>query len=88
MTGPRAWFGEQMERGAPQAAADLNGAGGVLGEGVGLITADDFCDPEQASEEFGRIGGLAAEGALFTDVADPRRPPRLRPSSSDSERQV
>ena len=28
--------------------ADLNAAGGVLGQQVQLITADDYCDPEQA----------------------------------------
>ncbi|MGH9175466.1 MAG: branched-chain amino acid ABC transporter substrate-binding protein, partial [Vicinamibacterales bacterium] len=48
MTGKNAWFGEQMERGAALAVADLNAAGGVLGEQVQLITVDDFCDPEQA----------------------------------------
>ncbi len=48
MTGKDAWFGEQMKRGAELAVADLNAAGGVLGEQVRLITADDFCDPEQA----------------------------------------
>jgi branched-chain amino acid transport system substrate-binding protein len=48
ITGKYAWFGEQMERGAAQAVADVNNAGGVLGEQVRLITADDFCDPEQA----------------------------------------
>jgi branched-chain amino acid transport system substrate-binding protein len=48
MTGNNAWFGEQMERGAAQAVADINGAGGVLGQQVELITVDDFCDPEQA----------------------------------------
>ncbi len=48
MTGKDAWFGEQMERGAALAVADLNAAGGVLGQQVELITADDFCDPEQA----------------------------------------
>ena len=37
-----------MERGAAMAVADLNAAGGVLGQQVQLITADDFCDPEQA----------------------------------------
>jgi branched-chain amino acid transport system substrate-binding protein len=30
------------------AVADINAAGGVLGQQVRLITADDFCDPEQA----------------------------------------
>ena len=31
MTGKNAWFGEQLERGAAQAVADLNAARGVLG---------------------------------------------------------
>jgi branched-chain amino acid transport system substrate-binding protein len=48
ITGKEAWYGEQFERGAAQAVADLNAAGGVLGQQVQLITADDFCDPEQA----------------------------------------
>ena len=48
MTGKDAWFGEQMERGAALAVADLNVAGGVLRQQVQLITVDDFCDPEQA----------------------------------------
>jgi branched-chain amino acid transport system substrate-binding protein len=47
MTGKNAWFGEQLERGATQAVADLNAAGGVLGQQVRLIMADDYCDPEQ-----------------------------------------
>ena len=58
MTGTNAWFGEQMERGAALAVADLNAAGGVLGQQVQLITADDFCDPEQA---------IAAAGKLVSD---------------------
>jgi ABC-type branched-subunit amino acid transport system substrate-binding protein len=29
MTGPRAWSGQQFERGAEQAVADLNAAGGA-----------------------------------------------------------
>ncbi len=48
MTGTNAWFGEQMERAAALAVADINAAGGVLGQQVELITVDDFCDPEQA----------------------------------------
>ena len=35
MTGAtNAWFGEQLQRGAALAVADLNAAGGVLGEQV------------------------------------------------------
>ena len=48
MTGKEAWYGEQLERGAAQAVTDLNASDGALGEQVELITADDFCDPEQA----------------------------------------
>jgi hypothetical protein len=48
MTGPMAWGGEQFERGAGMAVADLNAKGGVLGQNVELIVGDDFCDPEQA----------------------------------------
>jgi branched-chain amino acid transport system substrate-binding protein len=62
MTGKDAWFGEQMERGAAQAVADLNAAGGVLGEQVQLITVDDFCDPEQAVAAANK---LVSDGAIF-----------------------
>ena len=48
MTGTDAWPGEQMQRGAELAVADINAAGGVLGQQVRLIPADDSCDPEQA----------------------------------------
>jgi branched-chain amino acid transport system substrate-binding protein len=48
LTGKDAWTGEQLERGVQLAVADINAAGGVLGQQARLITADDFCDPEQA----------------------------------------
>jgi branched-chain amino acid transport system substrate-binding protein len=48
MTGNNAWSGEQMQRGAEMAVADINATGGILGKQLRLITADDFCDPEQA----------------------------------------
>jgi branched-chain amino acid transport system substrate-binding protein len=60
ITGQNAWYGEQMERGAAQAVADLNAAGGVLGQQVELIMADDFCDPKQA---------VAAARKLISDRA-------------------
>jgi branched-chain amino acid transport system substrate-binding protein len=62
MTGKNAWFGEQMERGATQAVADLNASGGVLGEQVQLITADDYCDPEQAVAAAKK---LVSDGVIF-----------------------
>lgn len=48
MTGRLAWIGEQGQRGAEMAVADINATGGVLGQQVRLIAVDDFCDPEQA----------------------------------------
>jgi branched-chain amino acid transport system substrate-binding protein len=62
MTGREAWFGGQMERGAAVAVADINAEGGVLGQQVELITADDFCDPEQAVAAAKK---LVSDGAIF-----------------------
>ena len=48
LTGPYAAFGEQLWRGAEQAAIDINAAGGVLGRSILLVRADDACEPKQA----------------------------------------
>jgi len=48
MTGDYAAFGQQMERGAKAAVADINAAGGVNGEKLVLEVGDDVCDPKQA----------------------------------------
>ncbi len=48
LTGQYASFGEQMKRGAEMAVADLNAAGGVMGQKVKLALGDDACDPKQA----------------------------------------
>jgi branched-chain amino acid transport system substrate-binding protein len=47
-TGSVAFLGEQQEIGAQRAIADLNAAGGVLGENVNAIMVDDACNGEQA----------------------------------------
>jgi branched-chain amino acid transport system substrate-binding protein len=63
MTGAtNAWFGEQVEHGAALAVADINAAGGVLGQQVRLITVDDYCDPEQAVAAAKK---LVSEGVVF-----------------------
>jgi branched-chain amino acid transport system substrate-binding protein len=62
MTGQNAWFGEQYQRGTELAVADINAAGGVLGQQVRLITVDDFCDPEQAVAAARK---LVSDGAIF-----------------------
>jgi branched-chain amino acid transport system substrate-binding protein len=48
ITGEYAAVGEQMKTGAEQAVADLNKAGGVLGQQLVLDVGDDACDPKQA----------------------------------------
>ncbi len=50
LTGADASFGEQMRRGARMAVADINAAGGVLGQKLELVEGDDQCDPKQAVE--------------------------------------
>jgi branched-chain amino acid transport system substrate-binding protein len=47
-TGPAAEFGEQIRKGAQQAADDINAKGGINGEKIALRFADDACDPKQA----------------------------------------
>lgn len=48
MSGARAWSGEQFRRGAELAVADINAAGGVLGQQLELVVGDDASDAEQA----------------------------------------
>ena len=47
ITGPNAAFGAQLQKGAEQAAADINAAGGINGEQVKLVVGDDVSDPKQ-----------------------------------------
>ena len=62
MTGKLAWIGEQAQRGAEMAVADINVKGGVLGQQIKLITEDDFCDADQAVAVAQK---LLADGAVF-----------------------
>jgi branched-chain amino acid transport system substrate-binding protein len=62
LTGKNAWFGEQMERGAALAVTDLNAGGGLLGQQVQLITADDYCDPGQTVAAANK---LISDGVIF-----------------------
>ena len=48
LTGPRAWAGEETRAGAEAAVQDINERGGVLGQALTTILADDFCDGAQA----------------------------------------
>ncbi len=62
MTGQYASFGEQMKAGAEAAVADLNEAGGILGEEVTLLVGDDACDPRQAVSVANQ---MVNDGVLF-----------------------
>jgi branched-chain amino acid transport system substrate-binding protein len=57
-----AWFGEQHERGVAMAVAEINEAGGLLGEPVEVVLADDYCDPEQSVAAARK---LIADGVVF-----------------------
>jgi branched-chain amino acid transport system substrate-binding protein len=60
MTGDYAVFGAQMQAGAEQAVADLNEAGGVLGEQLTLMVEDDRCDPKEAVAVANRVASAGA----------------------------
>lgn len=62
LTGPYTWGTEQHLRRAQEAVADLNDAGGVLGEAVEMRTADDHCDGEQGVAAAKK---LVADGVIF-----------------------
>ncbi|EFG2885852.1 branched-chain amino acid ABC transporter substrate-binding protein, partial [Escherichia coli] len=47
ITGPNAAFGAQFQRGAQQAAEDINAAGGILGQQIKIQVGDDVSDPKQ-----------------------------------------
>jgi branched-chain amino acid transport system substrate-binding protein len=48
ITGKMAWFGEQHQRAVTMAVSEINAAGGLLGETIKIVEADDFCNAEQA----------------------------------------
>jgi branched-chain amino acid transport system substrate-binding protein len=62
ITGDLAEFGAQMQRGAEQAVADINAAGGVNGNQLKLEIGDDQCDPKQAVAV---ANDLVAKGVIF-----------------------
>ena len=61
-TGRNIFRGEQIRHGAKLAVADINERGGVLGERVELLIADDACDPEQAVAVAKK---LVSDGVVF-----------------------
>ncbi len=62
LSGQYAVNGEQLRRGGVQAVADINKAGGVLGQKLKMEILDDACDPKQAVAAANR---MAARGIRF-----------------------
>jgi len=63
VAGPYAAFGEQLWKGAEQAAKDINAKGGINGEPIKLVKADDACEPKQAVSVANRL--VDSDGADF-----------------------
>jgi branched-chain amino acid transport system substrate-binding protein len=62
ITGPNAAFGAQLVNGAEQAVADINAAGGILGQTVTVVQGDDVSDPRQGVSIANKF---ASEGVKF-----------------------
>ena len=74
LTGSMAWFGEQHERGVAMAVAEINAAGGLLGQSVEIVVADDYCEAEQgaaAARKLIAAGVVFAAGHLCSGAAIP-----------------
>ncbi|WP_296746933.1 branched-chain amino acid ABC transporter substrate-binding protein [Mesorhizobium sp.] len=64
ITGPNAAFGAQLQKGAEQAVADINAAGGVLGQKFKLSVGDDVSDPKQGISVANKF---VADGVKYVD---------------------
>ncbi|MFC0218287.1 branched-chain amino acid transport system substrate-binding protein [Pseudochelatococcus lubricantis] len=62
LTGPNAAVGDQFQNGVEQAVADLNAAGGILGEKIEVSLGDDTSDPKQGVSVANKFAG---EGVKF-----------------------
>jgi branched-chain amino acid transport system substrate-binding protein len=62
ITGPSAATGAQMRNGVDQAMADINAAGGILGQKITIEYGDDASDPKQGVSVANKF---AADGVKF-----------------------
>lgn len=62
LTGPNAAVGDQFKHGVDQAVADLNAAGGILGQKLEVSLGDDVSDPKQGVSVANKFAG---EGVKF-----------------------
>jgi branched-chain amino acid transport system substrate-binding protein len=68
LTGTFSWGGGATLRSAELAVAQVNAAGGVLGEQIELLTADDFCDAEQAVAAANKLLALDVDVVIGHDA--------------------
>jgi branched-chain amino acid transport system substrate-binding protein len=74
ITGPNAAFGSQLKNGTEQAVADVNAAGGILGQKITLQLGDDVSDPKQGvsvANKFSGDGVKFVVGAFNSGVTMP-----------------
>src|SRR5882762_3202604 len=62
ITGPSAATGAQMKNGVDQAAADVNAAGGIMGQKIAVSYGDDVSDPKQGVSVANKF---SADGVKF-----------------------
>src|SRR4029077_4549558 len=62
ITGPSAATGAQMKNGVDQAPADINAAGGMMGQKIAVSYGDDASDPKQGVSVANKF---AANGVKF-----------------------
>lgn len=74
-TGAYAAFGAQLWNGAEKAAKDINAKGGINGEMIKLVKADDACEPKQAVAVANRLvdsdGAVAVVGHFCSSSSIP-----------------
>ena len=74
ITGPNAAFGAQLKKGAEQAVADINAAGGIMGQKLSVQFGDDVSDPKQGvsvANKFAADGVKFVVGAFNSGVTMP-----------------
>jgi branched-chain amino acid transport system substrate-binding protein len=74
LTGQYATFGEELRRGAEMAVRDVNARGGVNGQPLRLLTADDACNPQLAvevAEELARQRVVLVDGHYCSGASIP-----------------
>src|SRR5256714_1406236 len=57
LTGPNAAFGAQLKNGTDQAVADINAAGGIMGQKITVGYGDDVSDPKQGVSIANKFAG-------------------------------